>query len=354
MSQQFLDLIDAFISQMGDCEQRDLLVARRNAYCENPQISELKTIRLMMREYIRGDRFVFDRTTMPQKNDNSSKSQKMEGYYFDGEDEEAEEFADLDDTMNIEIDPDDFKESKVDLEGFSFTEDSASDRFLGVSYREVVGDSDVGYVEDDDIPKGRMVPPISLADYPELPGMEDPVKTIGIDVAAMGSDRTWFVFRHGIHVVDIWTFSHRDPMEVCGFVMKGIEQFEPDEIIIDITGGLGFGVSSRLEELGVDEKCTITTVIFNAKPRDPSLRCRDQRAEMYYLLKDRFLKGEITLPPHRELLKEIAYITYEMPSDGSALMISKKSKIKKELQRSPDGADALAMAFYNIGGLEVY
>lgn len=354
MSQAFLDLIDSFLAQMGDCEQKDLMIAHRNLYCENPQISGLKTIRLMMREYIRGDRFVFDKITTPIKNDNSTKSRGMESYYFDGEDDEAEEFADLDDGINVDIDPDEFKNQRVNMEGFSFTEDSASDRFLGVSYKEIVGDTDYGYVEEDDIPKGRLVPPISLNDFPELPGMEDPVKVVGIDVAAMGSDRTWFVFRHGAHVVDVWTLSHRDPMEICGFVMKAIEQFEPDELVIDVTGGLGLGVSSRLEELGVDGKCTITPVIFNAKPRDSSLRCRDQRAEMYYLLKDRFLKGEITLPPHRELLKELAYITYDMPSDGGPLTISKKSKIKKELQRSPDGADALAMAFYNMGGVDVY
>ena len=237
------------------------------------------------------------------------------------------------------------------MDGLSFEEDALSSRFTGISPLDLIGqgeDEEI-FLEED----GRIAPPIRLDDHLELL-QGDLRKVAGVDIGNYGDDLSVIIVRHGPHVIDVQRHPHRDVMELCGLIIKTIDEFNLDEVVLDATGGLGAAVYARLCEVGIDGRVQLTQAIGNAQPRDPSLRALNCRAEMYLLLKERFKKGNISIPMDKELYKAIASIRYKIMSDGGQFRILPKEEIKKIIGRSPDEDDALALCFYSEVPLEVY
>ena len=212
----------------------------------------------------------------------------------------------------------------------------------------------MGYKEDDPTKyRGRRTPPL------DFKGLEDKIpglgkKTIGADFARYGDDRTCFAFVYGIHVVDMWSFEKKDQVEAADLLMTGIREFQPDEVILDITGGWGAGVYDILKHMQVQRVTRLTGVAFNQQARRKKWGALNARAEMYLILADRFRKGLITLPQDPDLLEELAYIRFEYHGDSSLIAIQVKDSCKKELGRSPDRADAVALATYSKPTVKVY
>jgi hypothetical protein len=175
----------------------------------------------------------------------------------------------------------------------------------------------------------------------------DGQRGIGLDIAYYGSDSTVFAFREGMHVVDMWSFVKSDTVETTNIAGIAIKEFKPNFLNLDATGGLGAAVYDMMKHLGFSEICKIQPVIMNETPYSDRLRAFNKRAEMYLLLQEKFREGVITIPSDKDLIKELAHISYKITGDGGTIRISPKEEIKKELGRSPDRADALALAFYN-------
>lgn len=200
--------------------------------------------------------------------------------------------------------------------------------------------------------RGRVTPPISLVGFGFLMGA-DPIRTVGMDVASYGDDRTVLAFREGDHIVDLWSFKQSDAMESAGYAVLAIQEFMPNEFIIDLTGGWGTGIYAKLKEQGVHMVCKITPVTFNAKPRFKKYRAFNMRSEMWLVFQERMREGRVTLPPDPDLLEEMAFIRFKILGDGAEMRIEPKEETKKLLGRSPDKADAAAMSFYETPRISV-
>jgi hypothetical protein len=116
-------------------------------------------------------------------------------------------------------------------------------------------------------------------------------------------------------------------------------------VIVDMGGGYGGDVTSRLKENGVAYKA------FNGSAKSTNIgadgvRFVNTRAEAWWKFRDELNPDReggslIALPEDPELLADLATPTFEMTRAG--IQIEAKDDIKKRLGRSPDKGDAVVM-----------
>lgn len=162
-------------------------------------------------------------------------------------------------------------------------------------------------------------------------------KIIGIDVAYTGDDKTAIIRRQGLVSWPPIIMVKADPMQIVGRVLAEVNEYQPDGVFVDDTGGYGSGIIARLRELGHAP----VGVQFGGKPDDP--RFRNKRTEMWVRMRD-WIKGGGALPDITDLKNDLVSPTYRVPSTG-VVELEPKDKIKERLGRSPDIADALALTF---------
>jgi hypothetical protein len=78
-------------------------------------------------------------------------------------------------------------------------------------------------------------------------------------------------------------------------------------------------------------------------------RCRlassaNRRAESFWVLRRGLERGEIALPPDEKLADELCAMRWSIGLDGK-VQIEAKNELRARIGRSPDRADAVAMAF---------
>lgn len=167
-------------------------------------------------------------------------------------------------------------------------------------------------------------------------------KIIGVDVAYTGDDKTVIIRRQGLITWPPIILSKADPMQVVGRVIAEVNQYQPDGVFVDDTGGYGSGVIARLRELGHDA----VGVQFGGRADDP--RYRNKRTEMWMRMRD-WIRSGGAMPDILELKNDLVTPTYKIPSTG-VVELEPKDKIKERIGRSPDIGDALALTFaYFIG-----
>lgn len=161
------------------------------------------------------------------------------------------------------------------------------------------------------------------------------VKVLGVDVARKeGGDDSVLCKRQGLLCHPLRRFNGVDNMELAAIVSHEIITWQPDAVFID--AGRGEGVIDRLRQLGHK----VMEVPFGGRAMDP-VRYYDKRTEMYFRIYD-WLKEGGSLPDDRELCRELGVAMYDENLDKYRL--NKKSEMKAILNRSPDSADALALA----------
>lgn len=195
---------------------------------------------------------------------------------------------------------------------------------------------------------------IALAWAEKAAGNEDCAMTgsrrLAVDVARFGSAETVFCEMVGEAVVDLSAITKKDTMWTVGEIMRRLHKKEYDYIIIDDVG-VGGGVTDRLEELGID------VVKFNggSAAEEPG-QFVNRRDETYWLLHEAFKpsahgKQRISIPDDKELINQLSSIRYKVTSRG--MKIESKDEMRKRGLKSPDRADALAMAYaYSARGME--
>lgn len=121
------------------------------------------------------------------------------------------------------------------------------------------------------------------------------------------------------------------------------------QINLDMSGGWG---SSCYEFIKHNDLCSILGVVSSeaavGKSACGKFRFRNKRAEMMWRLREALdpLSGfNLMLPPDPELRAELCAAKW-IHRNG-VITIQEKEEIKKLLQRSPDKADALALAWYS-------
>lgn len=161
----------------------------------------------------------------------------------------------------------------------------------------------------------------------------------GHDIARYGDDNSVRLKRYGDWVSDIDVFHQEDTTMTTGRAVDALRD-ELGLYFIDITGGLGAGPYDRLVELNYP---TVYGLNMSAKATDPA-QYINLRAELAWIVRDKFKRGEIYIPDDDDLKAELSNIRYKLASDGRR-QIESKDEIKKRVKRSPDRADALFMSY---------
>lgn len=193
--------------------------------------------------------------------------------------------------------------------------------------------------------------------YNETGSVPHGARRYGVDVAGMGRDSSVKCTRIGNYVEAFHVHQSAgkaDHMHVAGQIANDLNRIgaQNDVALID-TIGEGAGVYSRLEELGYTN---IVSAKFGMSARGltdvtEQYTFANTRAYCYWAVRD-FLNPkngfEPCLPPDDMLMEELTATRWKFRSDGS-IIIEEKAEIQKNIGRSPDRADALALSWFPVG-----
>lgn len=165
------------------------------------------------------------------------------------------------------------------------------------------------------------------------------LRVCGVDVARSGKDRTVFSYLHGTRHLGFRTYAGRDlrrTADLCDDLAK-----RGWIIAINHTGHRG-GVTDRLRQLG-DSPLAINFGarafgLFAHKPM------ANTRSEMYFTLEYWLRHGGLELVDDKGLHQELAS-TRIKPNFTNGYQLEERS-VAMRLGRSPDTADATALAVY--------
>ncbi|GBF26422.1 hypothetical protein MnTg02_01461 [bacterium MnTg02] len=177
----------------------------------------------------------------------------------------------------------------------------------------------------------------------------EPIGTneLGVDVGRFGSDSTVIYHRRGPVARRISSELGNDLMTTAGNVVKAIKETGATAVKIDDIGS-GGGVTDRLSELRMLGEINAEIVginVSNSPINDVDLeRFQNQKAQLNFAVRDRFIEGRIDIDENNDLLKQAAEIKYKLTSRGKILM-EPKEVLKQRGLPSPDDWDALILAF---------
>lgn len=175
-------------------------------------------------------------------------------------------------------------------------------------------------------------------------------KSIGADIAGMGSDSTVFCHRIGDYVSKFEAYQsggRAEHMQVAGKLIAPLK--DGYNVYID-TIGEGAGVYSRLIEQGFSNVFSVkfSEGTDNLKDLTGVYEFANMRAYLFWAIRDwldPLKKSNAMLPDCKELIEELTEIRWKFQSNGK-IIIEPKDEIKKRLKRSPDWSDSLANTFY--------
>lgn len=103
--------------------------------------------------------------------------------------------------------------------------------------------------------------------------------------------------------------------------------------------GLGGGVTDRLRDLNARVDA------FNGgSAAHNDKRFANRRAEAYFTVRERVIRGDLAFPPDELLIEELLATGYTTDKRGK-IVIESKDMIRQNLGRSPDRADTLSMLY---------
>ncbi len=171
--------------------------------------------------------------------------------------------------------------------------------------------------------------------------------TAGVDVAGPGEDETVCYVRQGAHVLDAYSSTQR---EIYGPVLtflrpylhRGLSQVNVDSV------GIGEGMYIFLRDHLDGVQVNDVNVARVCETQDAKEAYVNQKAEMYWALRERFRNGEIDGITDARLIAQLTAIRYKHKL-GRIEIESKDDMAKRRGQsadwKSPDRAEALALAF---------
>lgn len=167
-----------------------------------------------------------------------------------------------------------------------------------------------------------------------------PIQT-GADIAERGADETIFAAYTGEAITRLEEVVSDDLMEITGMLLRLNEGVGNPPMAVDGLG-LGAGVISRMEELNFHPLRFVSS--GSAHDSDTFYNAR---AEAYWLVRELLRKGLLILPDD-DLLKEEFLAQMLKPRSDGLIQLVDKREIAKLLGRSPDRADAVVMAIYQV------
>lgn len=183
------------------------------------------------------------------------------------------------------------------------------------------------------------------AGRPKLEGR----KTVGVDVARSGADKTVCAIRHDVTIVDIRRTSREDTMQTTGRV-KGITENPEHQGILPVIDviGIGAGVVDRLREQRIRVEAFNASEGTKRKDAIGELGFKNCRSGAWWTMREWLdpSKGHnVALPPEDLLTGDLTAPHWKVASGGK-IEVESKEDIHKRLGRSTDDGDAVVMAFW--------
>lgn len=163
-------------------------------------------------------------------------------------------------------------------------------------------------------------------------------KIIGVDVAWQGGDASVAILRQGLKATLLAVGQGVPEKTFAARIGAEITRYQADAVHVDVTGGYGGEVVSRLRDIGHH----VTEVVFSWKASDE--RFANLRAEMWFKTAE-WLKSGASIPNLPELISQLCAPTYSNDNAANRLKIESKDDIRARLGSSTDYADALALTF---------
>lgn len=159
---------------------------------------------------------------------------------------------------------------------------------------------------------------------------------LGVDVAREGDDKSVIARRQGQVLFPLDSMRIPDTTLVAARTSTEYDKHEADGLFVDETGGYGAGVVDDLRR----RQYQPVGVKFGGSPIDG--RYFDKRSEMLFLACE-WVRSVGAIPVDPDLREELLALRFTYQNDK--FRVIPKDMIKKQLGRSPDKADALALTF---------
>jgi hypothetical protein len=179
---------------------------------------------------------------------------------------------------------------------------------------------------------------LELAWEPKLKTDDEKELYVGIDVAEGGTDETVCVVRtKGGRIVETkaWRGHSRGP------VLNFLRKFDGRVVQINYDkAGVGAYFADDFEDFGFIE---INGINVGEASKFPD-RFRNLKAELYWALREQFVKGRVSALQDELTISQLASIRYQINARGQVEIESKPARRQRGAQ-SPDRAEALMLAF---------
>lgn len=167
---------------------------------------------------------------------------------------------------------------------------------------------------------------------------EEGDKRLGIDVARFGGDMTALARIWGKVLKKIEAVNKKDTNWTIGRAKVLHVQDKYDFIGVDDTG-VGGGVTDGLDAEEIDAE----PFNFGSSAVEDD-KFENRKAEIYWNLREAIRDKELELPDDKELINQLCSIKYKYTRKGK-IAIESKADMKKRGLKSPDKADAVAIAY---------
>jgi hypothetical protein len=190
--------------------------------------------------------------------------------------------------------------------------------------------------------------------YLEFPELEDDVRQGGIDIGA-GNDRTVIYERVGMKAGRVEEFVSSDPVETVGQLVVKINEWDLEKVKVD-TIGVGWGIYGQLKDLSTKHNLTGETShsaevigVNVAEQSSKPNRFRNKRAELWWNTgRENSRLGLWDLSSvSDDVIDELTTPKYEIMDAKGKIKIQPKEEVIDILNKSPDKAEALLLAFYD-------
>lgn len=171
-----------------------------------------------------------------------------------------------------------------------------------------------------------------LANSPEI---------AGIDVAAGGENKSILTLRKGPVTKKQYEFDENRPEVLCDRLMFYLKEPMPAATGVDGIGW-GWGIAGDLRRRGVKN----VRMSNSSEKAAKDSRFHNKRMEEYWELRERFERGDISIPDDDELVSQLSALRMKEGGDqkGRLQMESKKEAMMRGVP-SPDKADSLRICY---------
>lgn len=161
---------------------------------------------------------------------------------------------------------------------------------------------------------------------------------LGVDVARYGDDYTVLAEIVGKTLMPLEAVNKKDTNWTIGRITVLNKRRLFDAVSVDDTG-VGGGVTDGLEEAGVE-----VVPVNNGERAIDTDTFENRGTEIYWNLREAIRQKELSLPDDKELLNQLCSRRFKYTRKGKIILESKDEYKKRTGGKSPDKADAVALA----------